>query len=200
MSKKRASQPAMELSADLLGTAAVIPDTPAAPKRNIFLRNANALDVVALYRVLIRYFEELKLFYPAPVMEPTLAWGLGLILKGGVTLAIEDNKIIGSVGLEIGHFPWAPTMAYLNGVWFYVTPERRAGGTANQLMRAAKETGMKMNLPVRLDSIWGVEPELQDRYRKIHGFQYVGGNHVWFPKSQGAGAIDGQQHEGGPDH
>lgn len=155
-------------------------------KITIGLRAAVPRDATELYDVLLRYFDELKLFYPAPVPAPTMAWGLGIIVKGGVVVAVQDEKIVGSIGMEIGHFPWAPSVGYLNGVWFYVAPERRGGDTANRLMKAAKDMARENKMGLRLDNVWGVEPRLQDRYREIHGFQYVGGNHVWFPGESGA--------------
>lgn len=164
--------------------AAAAPAPEAAKKPTIGIGMANALDSTALYHVLLRYFEDMAHFYPKPVMEPTFAWGLAIILKGGVVVAkdMETGEIVGSVGLEVGHFPWAPSIGYLNGLWFYVAPERRKGGVANMLMKAAKDIAIKMGLSLRLDSISGIEPELQDRYRRANGFKHVGGNHVWFPE------------------
>lgn len=161
-------------------TAAPAPETT---KPTIGIGAATVLDSVALYHVLVRYFEDMAHFYPPPVREPTMAWGMGIILKGGVIVAkdMATGEIVGSVGMEVGHFPWAPSIAYLNGLWFYVAPERRKGGVASMLMKAAKDVAINNKMSLRLDSISGIEPELQDRYRKIHGFQYVGGNHVWFP-------------------
>lgn len=152
-----------------------------AKKLAITTRKAFPADVVALYRVLVRYFEELSFAYPAPVEGPTIAWGLAVIIKNGVIVAEADGEIVGSVGLEVGNFPWAPMEKYLNGVWFYVAPERRKGGTAEKLMVDAKGAAEAMGLALRLDNIFGIEPKLQDVWRERHGFKYVGGNHVWFP-------------------
>lgn len=157
-------------------------ETAPAP-RQITIRPAHVRDVSPLYDLLIRYFDDLALLYPGPVPGPTMAWGLTIIIKGGVVVAEENGVLIGSVGLEIGQYPWAPSVSYLNGCWFYVAPEYRRGGTADRLMKAAKEIAAKNNMGLRLDSVWGVENELQDRYRARHGFRYVGGNHVWFPES-----------------
>lgn len=175
--------------AAMLGGTATPPNAP--KPVSIGIGAATVLDSVALYHVLIRYFEDMAHFYPPPVRDPTMAWGLGIILKGGVVVAKDNDtgEIVGSVGLEVGHFPWAPSIGYLNGLWFYVAPERRKGGVASLLMKAAKDIATSNKMSLRLDSISGIEPELQDRYRKIHGFQYVGGNHVWFPEpSEPAGA------------
>lgn len=150
----------------------------------ITLRPATARDATPLYNLLIRYFEELDLLYPPPLEMPTMAWGLTIVNAGGVIVAEADGEFVGSVGLEIGTFPWNPNVRYMNGVWFYVSPERRKGGCAERLMKAAKEIAARNRMALRLDNIWGVEPELQDRYRQIHGFQYVGGNHVWFPAAE----------------
>lgn len=165
-------------------TAAPAPAKPR-PVRNIVIRAAVPRDATALYDVLIRYFEELALFYPGPVEGPTMAWGLSVLVKGGVIVATENDQIIGSVGMEMGQYPWAPAVNYLNGVWFYVAPEYRRGGTAERLMKAAKDIAERNKMALRLDNVWGVEVELQDRWRKQHGFKYVGGNHVWFPETGG---------------
>lgn len=161
------------------GAAPVAPPT-------IGIGAATVRDSVKLYEMLLRYFEDMQHFYPMPVEAPTFAWGLAIVMKGGVIVAkdMATGEIIGSVGLEVGQFPWAPTVNYLNGVWFYVAPERRKGGVANMLMKAAKDIATANKMRLRLDSISGIEPELQDRYRKAHGFRHVGGNHVWFPESE----------------
>lgn len=155
-------------------------------RHNITIRQAVPRDATPLYDLLVRYFDGLSLLYPGPVPGPTMAWGLSVLVKGGVFVAEESGELIGSVGLELGHFPWAPTVPYLNGVWFYVIAERRRGGTAAKLMQVAKDTARQNKCALRLDNVWGVEPERQDRYREINGFRYVGGNHVWFPGEAGA--------------
>jgi len=191
MTKKKAA---------LLGSAAATPAADRKPIR-IATRLATPLDVPALWHLLIRYFDDLKLFYPPPDMNPTIAWGLTMIMKNLVVVAedLDTGALVGSIGMDVGTFPWNPEFHYLNGEWFYVAPERRGGGTADKLMKVAKDIAAKNGLPLRLDSIWGVAPELQDRYRKNHGFQYVGGNHVWFPPAPDRGN-DGQQHQGRTDH
>lgn len=150
---------------------------------HIKIRMARPLDASPLYRVLIRYFDELPMPYPAPDEAVAMAWGLGLIIRGGVVVAEEGGKIIGTVGLEQGVLPWC-NVPYLNGVWFYVAPERRSGGTADHLMKAAKNIAAQNKLSLRLDNVWGVKPEAQDRWRRKNGFTYVGGNNVWFPPKQ----------------
>lgn len=155
-------------------------------RHSITIRGAVPRDCTPLYDLLVQYFDGLTLLYPGPVEAPTMAWGLSVIVKGGVFVAEQDGKLIGSVGLEFGNFPWAPSERYLNGVWFYVTPERRQGGTATRLMNVAKDTARRNKCSLRLDNVWGVEPERQDRYREINGFRFVGGNHVWFPGESGA--------------
>lgn len=150
-------------------------------KVEISIRPANVLDSVALLTILYRYFDDLKFAYPQIDPGDALKWGIGLIQQNLVFLAMDGHTIVGSVGMEVGTFPWNTKFRYFNGVWFYVAPERRAGGTAGRLMKAAKDVAAANAMPLRLDNIWGIEPELQDRFREIHGFKHVGGNHVWFP-------------------
>jgi len=152
--------------------------------RNIGIRPARPLDATPLYKLLAKYFEEAPVGYPPIDEKVAMAWGLSVVIKGGVTVAIEDNRIIGTVGLEMGTLPWC-NAPYLNAVWLYVVPERRAGGTPDKLVQVAKDIAAKNKMPLRLDNIWGLRPEAQDRWRRRHGFTYVGGNNVWFPAKQG---------------
>lgn len=157
--------------------------------KNITLRMARAADISPLWGLLSAYFK-MNPGWPEPDENATIAWGLTIIIKGGCILACHGNKLIGSVGVEKGAFQWNPAVGYLNGVWFYVAPEFRKGGTPNQLIKAVKDIAIANKMALRLDNIWGVEPELQDRWRATHGFRYLGGNYGWFPPPSD-GAKDG---------
>lgn len=160
-------------------------DGGAGVKRQIGIRPARPLDATPLYKLLAKYFEEAPVGYP-PINEAVaMAWGLSIVIRGGVVVAIEDKRIIGTIGLEQGTLPWC-NAPYLNAVWLYVVPERRTGGTSDKLVQTAKDIAAKNGWPLRLDNIWGLRPEAQDRWRRKNGFTYVGGNNVWFPPKQGA--------------
>lgn len=153
---------------------------PVTKKVDFRLRAATVRDATALYDMLLAYFA-LNPKMPAPLPNPTMAWGLGVIMRDGCVIAEIDGKIVGSLGVERGNFPWNPGVPYLNMVWLYVIPERRGGGTANRLLKAAKDIAANNGIMVRVDNIWGIDAVAQDRWREIHGFQYVGGNYVWHP-------------------
>lgn len=165
-------------------TAAAQEAAKPAPRR-ISLRMARASDTTPLYRMLMGYFAEFMAFYPPPEEMPTIIWGLTVIQTGAVVLAVEQTDqgevLIGVMGLERGNHPWAPSRQYFNTVWFYVIPERRKGGTANHLVKAAKDIAAANQIPLRMDYVWGLEPQKQDRYREIMGFSYAGGNYLWVP-------------------
>lgn len=158
--------------------------------RRIGLRMARGSDATPLYNMLMGYFAEFMAFYPPPEEMPTIAWGLTVIQTGAVVLAVEQTddgeKLIGCMGLERGAHPWAPRAQYFNTVWFYVIPERRTGGTANHLVKAAKDIAEANQIPLRMDYVWGLEPSKQDRYREIMGFTYAGGNYLWVPPAKAA--------------
>lgn len=149
--------------------------------RVITLRGATARDCSRLYDCLIRYFEECSLFYPPPVEADTMAWGLGIINKGGCIVAECEGKIIGSVGIEVGFYPWNVSVKYLNGVWLWVAPEYRNGLTGVRLMKAAKEVADKNGLGIRLDEVWKYRTFLMGKMKERLGFHHVGGNYVYFP-------------------
>lgn len=153
----------------------------AKPPRQITLRGATAIDCTEIYRCLIRYFEECSMFYPEPVEADTMAWGLGVINKGGVIVAECEGKIIGSVGLELGIYPWNSKVNYLNGVWLWVLPEYRNGSTGVRLIKAAKEVADKNSLGLRLDEVWKYRSFLMGKLKERLGFHQVGGNWVYIP-------------------
>lgn len=121
------------------------------------------------------------MFYPSPVEADTMAWGLGIINKGGVIVAECEGKIVGSVGIELGFYPWNLQSKYLNGVWLWVIPEFRNGSTGVRLLKAAKDVADKNGLAIRLDEIWKYRSFLMGKLKERMGFHHVGGNFIYIP-------------------
>lgn len=157
------------------------PQVPVTPQRVIALRTATGRDVSALYHCLIRYFDECKLYYPPPVESDVMLWGLVIIGQGRTVVAECDGKIIGSVGLELGTFPWNHAQHYLNSVWLFVEPEFRKGYTGIKLIRAAQQIAARSGLPLRMDEVWAYEIDRLATLKQRLGFHRIGGSFAWIP-------------------
>lgn len=159
------------------------PVASAMGKRHIAIRAATAIDNVAIYRLLLRYFEELpkEIPYPRPVETPTVAWILGLIARQGVVVLETEGRIIGSAALEVDRFAWNPMTEHLHGHWLYVAPEFRKGGAGAKLIETVKDVARRNGKNVMVGAIWGYEPELMDRMFAMKGFVRVGSAYLWSP-------------------
>lgn len=164
-----------------------IVDQTKPPPRVITIRAAGARDATPLYDCLFGYFDECSMFYPPPIEADLMAWGLGVVNKGGCILAECEGKIVGSLGLELGFYPWNHKVTFLNGVWLYVVPEFRNGSTGVRLIKAAKEIADKNSTGLRLDEVWKYRPFLMGKLKERLGFHHVGGNWVYLPGDPNVG-------------
>ncbi len=84
--------------------------------------------------------------------------------KGGAAVAVEDGKIIGSVGVGPKR-AWFSNYTFLGDYWFYVTPDRRTSRAAIMLKKTAFEFAEK----VGLDLVFAVF-SIEDAERKSKFF------------------------------
>lgn len=149
--------------------------------RVINMRLATSRDLTEIYDCLIQYFKDVAMPYPSPVEKDVIAWGLRVVEQDGVVVAECDGRIIGSVGLELGTFPWNHGARYLNAVWCFVLPDFRNGSTGVRLIEQAKRLADKNGLPLRMDEIWAYRSFLMGKLKERKGFTNVGSNWAYFP-------------------
>lgn len=112
-----------------------------------------------------------------------------IVSKGQCLLAMRGDKIVGSIGLDYGHF-WDSTDDILMDTWFYIHPDHRAdinesgenGNHASKLLATAKELANRKGMPLVVNMI-----SREDTARKLMWFrkhmQQYGGTFVYIPRA-----------------
>lgn len=159
-------------------------------RRSIKIRQADAYDAVNLLRLAEAGIKENVVNYPD--FDPTVAlgWASAVIAQGAVFVADLDGRIVGSLGLELNSYPWSRAQ-HLQTAWFYVIPNFRQHGTAENLMRAAEAFVDKHGVRLHIELAGGVDADLKDRWMTKRGYQYAGGCFTRAPRG-----IVGQQSSG----
>ena len=86
--------------------------------------------------------------------------------------------MIGSIALVPAQFQWNRKFFRATTQWFFVQPKFRKGGTAGGLLKVAKEWASKHNFVIALGTMMGRDTERLDRFLRLSGFRYAGGNFV----------------------
>lgn len=82
-------------------------------------------DVVAIHRFLCVVAGP-KL--PGPIDGPASATEVWRVVNHDVALvAMEDDKIVGTIGLVCPEFWWNPKLRFLANRWFFALPGKKAG-------------------------------------------------------------------------
>lgn len=147
----------------------------------IVIRKADAYDAVNLMRIAEAGVKESVVGYPPFDPNMGLAWIQRVIEHGVVYVADLSGRIVGSVGLELNHFPWNPE-AHLQTAWLYVLPSFRAYGTAQKLMRAAEQFLDQRELRVIIEFAGGLDADKKDRWMLQRGYRYAGGSFSRLPR------------------
>ena len=100
-----------------------------------------------------------------------------IILVSGAFVAVEDDKIIGSVGVS-PQSPWYSNDKFLGDSWFYVEPERRGGRTAILLKNAVQNLADKTGLDLVLAVFSIVDAERKSKFF-ARDMKFLGGAYVY---------------------
>lgn len=96
------------------------------------------------------------------------------LATGGVWIARDGDRIIGSIALYRTTLWWSDT-EYLKDGWLYVVPEHRNAGTAIALLRAAEAYAMDEGLPLVLTVMNSEGLDRKTRFLAKMGYAPVGG-------------------------
>lgn len=151
----------------------------------VVIRKAIYADVMAIERTITDVaWANADIPLPAPERPYVLQYGMDLISRGLVYVAEVETTIVGCIMLDTPHWPWNRKAWYLENAHFWIEPTFRKGGTAAKLIDAAKSTAVEMKLPLRLCfTSDGRDADLKDRWMRMQGFKYQGGNFFFHPKS-----------------
>ena len=106
-----------------------------------------------------------------------LQYTLDLIAQKLVFVAVVGNDVVGIIAADWAHWPWNRKSLFLDCKQFFVQPAFRKGAAASKLLTAMKERARELNMPLQLSITYpdGAE-EYKDRFLKMQGFEYTGGN------------------------
>lgn len=77
-------------------------------------------------------------------------------------MAIEENRLVGSVGGMVGQ-DWWSDQKFLADNWFYVSPDHRKSSIALKLIKNFIEVANDAKLPVRLGHIFSGDIDRKDK-------------------------------------
>lgn len=159
-------------------------------RHTCIVRLAEPEDCVSVLKTLRKAL--LEGYYDMPLPEPDLPYCIQAFLdqvaQGLVHVVVASNgEIVGLLALYVARWPWTvpsnPKGRYLTNEHFWVERAYRSGGTARTLLRAAKDTADKLQLPLMIEiASGGADAPLKDRFVKACGFSYVGGKMFREPK------------------
>lgn len=96
---------------------------------------------------------------------------LGAINRGVVFIAIEEGRMIGSIG-GVYSSEWWSTEKVLGDLWFYVEPESRATRAAANLLKQFMEVGK--GIQVKLGHMYSDDLERKNKFYERLGLKKVG--------------------------
>ena len=141
------------------------------------IRRANVLDISAIIFMLNEMHKETKVEVPKINTHKLINKINELLHKGLVLVAIEDNKIVGSIaGMSVNDW-WSDEM-FISDAWFYEFPEHRKSPYAKNLcidfIKIAKEAKLK----VRLGHVFSGDLERKDKFYERLGLVKVGSTYM----------------------
>lgn len=145
--------------------------------KQIKYRQATPYDTVNIAKLVMQGLEESGTDWPSIEEHRVVPWVTWMINQGWVVVADLSGRIVGSIALETFSFPWS-SQPFLRNSWFYVAPKFRAHGTAEQLIKLARDYARGKNMRLYCGIIDTTDAELKDRFHRISGFSYMGGNFI----------------------
>lgn len=151
------------------------------------LRIATPADLEPILSLIGQMHQEIGLGRVNDAMARVAA--LQIIEKGQCGVALREQKIVGSLGLELAPFKYFEGRV-LKEEWFYVMPEHRHDKNANgenaghaaQLIEWARAAGDKVNRPLVLFMATMSDPQTKLKWFRKRMVQFSGG-FVHFPRA-----------------
>ena len=141
------------------------------------IRRANVLDISAIIFMLNEMHKETEVEVPKIHTQKLVNKINDLMHKGLVLVAIENNRVDGSIaGMAVNDW-WSDEM-YMSDAWFYVFPEHRKSSIAKNLcidfIKIAKEAKLK----VRLGHVFSGDLDRKDKFYERLGLVKIGSTYM----------------------
>lgn len=147
----------------------------AAKPKPITITRAAPYDAVRIARMLDEWFKVSAIQWPPSDPSAMVQWVSHVIEHGYVVIAEKDERLFGVAGIQPVYLPWNLEQPILRDQFFYVPPAHRKLGVADALMSAMKIKAAKMQMPLMMAIISGVNTDKLDRWYGIKGGRYAGG-------------------------
>ena len=137
------------------------------------IRKATVLDISALIIMLDSMHKETEVIVPKINSAKLVNKINELIHKGLVLVAVENNKIQGSIAGQISQDWWSEEN-YIADAWFYEFKDQRTSGVAKSLLVDYIKQANDAKLKVRLGHIFSGDLERKDKLFTRMGFVKAG--------------------------
>jgi hypothetical protein len=145
----------------------------------IIIRKATYLDISEILLLFNKYLEDAKVREYPPSCDYTGVWIADLIHRHVFLVAEIDKKIVGMLGFRFTSFPWNDKALCLASDIYMVDSEYRKSKASRSLLEESKRLGETLNMMIVFGIMTGVDAELKDRFTRMGGFKYLGGNFIY---------------------
>ena len=141
------------------------------------IRRANVLDISALIFMLNEMHKQTEVEVPKINTHKLIERINELLHKGVVVVAVEDKKIVGSIGGWVTT-DWWTDESHLSDLWFYVYPEHRKSRFAKNLCMDFIKIAKDAKLKTRLGHIFSGDLDRKDKFYSKLGMKKIGSTYM----------------------
>tara|TARA_R110000796_G_scaffold168355_1_gene285310 strand:- start:180 stop:614 length:435 start_codon:yes stop_codon:yes gene_type:complete len=141
------------------------------------IRKATVLDISSIIYMLDTMHKETEINV-STINSFKLVNKVNEILHTGIVLvAIENNKLLGSIGGTISTDWWSEEK-HLSDLWFYVYKEARKSNIAKNLIVDFIKIGKEAKMKIRLGHIFSGDVDRKDKFYERLGLVKAGSTYV----------------------
>tara|TARA_X000001382_G_scaffold2381_1_gene2841 strand:+ start:77 stop:511 length:435 start_codon:yes stop_codon:yes gene_type:complete len=141
------------------------------------IRKASVLDISAITYMLNTMHKETELNV-STINTFKLVNKVNEIIHTGIVLvAIQDNKLVGSIGGTTSSDWWSEEK-HLSDLWFYVYKDARKSDIAKNLITDFIKIGKEAKLKIRLGHIFSGDVDRKDKFYERLGLVKAGSTYV----------------------
>ena len=141
------------------------------------IRKASVLDISAITYMLNTMHKETEL-YVSTINTFKMVNKINEIIHTGIVLvAIQDNKLVGSIGGTTSSDWWSEEK-HLSDLWFYVYKDARKSDIAKNLITDFIKIGKEAKLKIRLGHIFSGDVDRKDKFYERLGLVKAGSTYV----------------------
>jgi|TARA_R110000744_G_scaffold247556_2_gene364084 L-amino acid N-acyltransferase YncA len=139
------------------------------------IRWASPFDISSIAALIVVMHKEAEFELATMNSEKLMSQINELVHRGIVLVAVEDGRIVGTIGGRQG-LDWWSDEKYFGDLWFYVLKEARSSRTAISLVkRFVKEIkNLSPDIKIRLGHVFSGDCDRKDKFFERLGFKKAG--------------------------